>query len=456
MTLDPRTHAEYKISTREHIWNHSGQLDLFPNRWLRIGSAARKKELVFNNLLCHFTVDSLREAFTALDGSKAVGTDGMSKKVYGTHLEKNLQNLVRRIHVGSYKPQIKRQFDIPKANGKARPIAISCFEDKLVEWVLGKILSAIYEPIFIRNSFGFRPYHSVDHAVQAIHCSLKDDIRPFVVEIDFANFFNSIPHKKLMKIISKRISDRRLKGLIGRFLKVGILDQSGFLSHPDLGTPQGSIMSPILANVYLHDVLDAWFLENYASYTNIIVRYADDAVFFFKSQQVAESFLQELKGQAAKFGLALNEDKSGIIGFGKNDQQSLHFLGFTFYWGKKKPFSKRPLKIKTCQKTLLKKIQAFNAWIKSVRNKLKLPEIWKLAKAKLSGHFNYYGYSDNRHKLNHFYCQAIKSLFTWLNRRSQKRSYSWAQFHDRLKFNPLPVPPPMSKLKHLRKAWGYV
>lgn len=164
----------------------------------------------------------------------------------------------------------------------------------------------------------------------------------------------------------------------------------------------------------------------------------------------------DLKVRIARFGLSLNDDKTSIIGFGKNDNASLHFLGFTFYWGKKRPHIKRPLLIKTNQKTLLKKIQDFYLWIKSVRSTLKLPIIWKRAAAKLSGHFNYFGFSDNVQKLYHFYSEAINSLFIWLNRRSQKRSYTWEQFRDKLKFDPLPAPPPMAKLKHLGRRWAYV
>jgi len=456
LNLNSSTQTIYQDGKIEHIWNHSGQLEMFPNRWLRISFAARKKNVVFNNLLCHFNIETLREAFNALDGSKALGTDGINKKVYGKNLEENLTDLVNRIHKGSYSPQTKRLVQIPKADGTTRPIAISCFEDKLVEWVMGKILECTYEPIFIRNSFGFRPYLSAHDAIKATYCSLKDDNRPYIVEIDFAKYFNSIPHRKLMKILSKRISDRRFKGLIGRFLKVGVLEQSGITSSPEEGTPQGSIMSPILANIYLHYVLDEWFLQNYASYSDIIVRYADDAVFFFKSEQKAKQFFAHLKERVSEFGLVLNEEKSVIINFSKNERNSFNFLGFTFYWDKKRPYIKQALKIKTQQKTLHRKIQDFYLWIKSCRSSLKIDRIWKLAKAKLQGHFNYYGFSDNLPKLNHFYYEAIRSLFVWLNRRSQKQSYTWEQFQERLKFNPLPTVPSMAKLKHLNRRWAYV
>jgi len=428
----------------------------FPNRWLRIGYAAGNRTAVFNSLMGHINVETLREAYDCVDGRKAIGIDGVSKKAYGKKLEENLANLADRIHKGSYKPQEKREVLIPKANGKMRPIAISRIEDKLVEWVVGKILSCMYEPLFIRNSFGFRENRSAHGAIEAIYCSLKDNKRPNVVEIDFASFFNSIPHRKLIKILSKRMNDGRFKGLIGRFLKIGIIKQTGELEKPTVGTPQGSIMSPVLANIFLHEVLDQWFLENYASKANVIVRYADDAVFFFKGKDVAEKFVKALGKRIEQYDLELNEEKTNVISFDKSEHNTFDFLGFTFYWDKKRRGGKQPLKIKTQQKGLHKKIQEFYHWIKFIRSKIKLKEIWKLAKAKLTGHYNYFGYADNLPKLNHFYYEAIRSLFKWLNRRSQKRSFNWEQFKRKLEFNPLPTPPPMTKLKHLRREWAYV
>lgn len=426
-----------------------------PNRWLRIEYAARKKDIVFDNLLCHMNVETLREAYQALDGSKALGIDGVSKKVYGRNLEANLENLVDRIHKGFYKPQAKREVLIPKANGKMRPIAISCFEDKLVEWVVGKILECTYEPIFIETSFGFRKNRSQHQAIKAIYYSLKDNRRPHVVEIDFAHFFNSISHRKLMKILSKRVSDRRFKGLIGRFLRVGIMDALETVHPSEAGTPQGSVMSPVLANLFLHEMLDEWFLKNHASSSNVIVRYADDAVFLFESSSKATRFVEGLKNRVKQFGLELNKEKSNIIRFDRMDRTSFDFLGFTFYWSKKRRHVEASLAIKTQQKTLHKKIQEFYLWIKSVRSKLKLQEIWQLAILKLIGHYNYYGFADNLAKLNHFYQEAIRSLFKWLNRRSQMSSYSWEQFKRRLASNPLPAPPPMTKLIHLRRRLFY-
>jgi len=272
-----------------------------------------------------------------------------------------------------------------------------------------------------------------------------------VLEIDFSNFFNTIPHRKLMKVIGKRISDRRFKGLIGRFLKGKLITQRGEILPSEIGTPQGSAMSPILANIYLHEVIDQWFLDNYASYNNIIVRFADDAVFFFKKAEVAEQFKTCLKQRVEEFGLQLNEDKTTTIAMDKNENNQFNFLGFTFYWGKQG--SRRILKIKTQKEKLIKSIMEFSQWIKKVRNQLKLKDIWTLAKAKIRGHINYFGYHMNRLKLYHFYQEVIKSLFKWLNRRSQKYSYEWQGFMERIKNFPL-INRPLKDRKLKQLGWN--
>lgn len=422
-------------------------LDL--NSWARIGLSAKNPEIVFNNLFSHVNVENLRQAFQALDGTKAVGIDGISKTEYAKDLDSNLLDLITRIHIGTYRPQAKREVLIPKANGKTRPIAISCFEDKLVEWTIGKILESAYEPIFIRNSFGFRPRRSQHDAVKANFNILKDDKRPFVVEIDLANFFNSVSHRKLMKILRKRISDRRLLGLIARFLKVDILDQKGTTKQSEVGTPQGSVMSPILSNIFLHYALDTWFLENYGSNQAVIVRYADDAIFMFSREQQANDFLKALRLRLSEYGLSVNEDKTAIINFGKGKENIFNFLGFTFFWNKRKGWNKINLVIKTQKDRLSKKIQEITEWFKLNRSRMKRKELWSLTAAKLRGHYEYYGYFCNRGKLMLFYKSVIGALFKWLNRRSQKKSYNWPQFKQLLKSDQLPLPPETTKLKSL-------
>jgi RNA-directed DNA polymerase len=426
--------------------------DICLNRWIRISLRAQQnKTLAFENLLTHINVESLKEAFKAIDGSKAKGVDGMSKVEYGEKLEANLMDLVNRIHNGSYKPMPKREVLIPKANGKTRPIAIACFEDKLVDWTVGKILTQIYEPLFIPNSFGYRPNKAATQAMETCYYSLCKNKRKYVVEIDFSNFFNTIPHGKLMRMIGKRISDKRFKGLIGRFLKGELINAEGENLPSEIGTPQGSIMSPILANIYLNEVIDQWFMKDYASYHNVIVRYADDAVFIFKDESDAKQFLVDLERRTAEFGLSLNKDKTQMLKLAKGGHQQMNFVGFTIYWGKQA--SRTMLKVKTQKEKLVKSMQEFDHWIKRARNTMKLKEIWELAKSKIRGHNNYYGYWMNGHKLNHFYWEAIRSLYKWLNRRSQKRSYTWEGFCERLKYFPL-LSEPFNQMKLKRLGWS--
>lgn len=436
-------------SSRRTGFKGSAARNLELSSWTRIGLSAKNPEIVFNNLFSHIHVENLRQAFQALDGTKAVGIDGISKAEYAKDLDKNLEDLVSRLHIGTYRPQAKREFLIPKANGKTRPIAISCFEDKLVEWVIGKILESAYEPLFIRNSFGFRPRKSPDDAIKANYNILKDDKRPFVVEIDLANFFNTVPHRQLMKVLRKRINDRKLLGLVARFLKVDILDQQGLFNATEVGTPQGSVMSPILSNIFLHYALDTWFIENYGSQEAVIVRYADDAVFMFSKERQATEFLVALRRRLAEYNLSVNEDKTAIINFAKNEENIFSFLGFTFYWNKRKSWNKIKLVIKTQRDKLAKKIQEFTDWIKLNRSRLSRKKIWSITAAKLRGHYNYYGYFCNRGKLQLYYQSVIGALFKWLNRRSQKKSFNWKQFKGLLLREPLPLPPETTKLKQL-------
>jgi RNA-directed DNA polymerase len=449
MGMERRDQQSLTLNRTTHRGSSTGTSGQIKERWLRISLKAQDKFTVFHNLLTHINVETLSEAYNAIDGSKALGVDKVSKEAYGKSLNRNLKNLENKIHKGTYRPKPKREIQIPKANGKTRPIAIACFEDKLVDHVVGKILSTVYEPLFIRNSFGFRPNKSAHNAINASYCSLKDNSRSNVVEIDFSSFFNTIPHKQLIEVLGKRISDNRFKGLIGRFLVGDLINSDGEVLPSEVGTPQGGIMSPILANIYLNEVIDQWFLSNFASYNNVIVRYADDAVFFFKKEADASKFMVELEKRVSDYGLSLNKEKTKIVNFSKRSRTSFNFLGFTFYWGKPRKIRGALLQVKTQKEKLIKSIQEFECWIKTNRSKLKTAEIWKLAKSKLIGHYNYFGYWMNRAKLNHFYNQAIKSLYKWLNRRSQLISYKIEEFKEKLKQQPLPEPPTMAKLKQL-------
>lgn len=423
------------------------------NSWMQIGLLAKRKDAVIDNLFRHLSTENLREAYHAIDGSKAVGIDRVTKDQYGKNIDENLQGLVNRLHKGTYRPQAKRGVEIPKANGKTRLIAIGSFEDKLVEWVLAQILARLYEPLFINNSYGFRPKRNTHQAVQTIFSSLFQKKQNYIVDIDIKSFFDTVSHRKLIKMLEERIRDNKLLSLVSRMLEAGVLI-NGIQVERQLGTPQGGIVSPILSNIYLHHVLDVWFLENYSKMGGVISRYADDVVFTFKDEEEAKRFMTEVRGRFAHFNLELNEDKSKQIDFNPRSGKSFHFTGFTFYWGKDRSRQSRRLRVKTQRERLNKSITEINLWLKANRNRYNLQKIWGLISAKLRGHYNYFGVVGNRPKLVHFYYKVTGLLFKWLNRRSQKRSFSSESFKRRLLNHPLPFPPAMNKLKCLIERWG--
>jgi group II intron reverse transcriptase/maturase len=447
-----RAERKFEINSRPEDF----KLELQNNSWLRIGLTAKNTELVFNNLFCHFNLENLREAFHALDGTKAVGIDGMTKEKYGRGLERNLNDLLKRLHKGTYRPLPKRGTEIPKANGQMRPLAIASFEDKIVEWVLAKLLSTIHEPIFIKHSYGFRPKRSTLDAIKVFFCSLKDNKRPHVVEIDFTSFFNTVPHKRLLKMVSKRVSDRRIISLIARLLQVGIMEKTGDIKQNEVGTPQGAIVSPVLANIYLHYALDVWFMKEYAPHGAVMTRYADDAVFCFELEGDAKAFNHALRERMNGYKLSLNEEKSKTVNFHKKLKQVFSFLGFTFYWGKDRGSQAKLLKVKTEQKRLDKKVVEYSAWVKENRARMTTAELWEATNAKLRGHYQAFGVYGNRPRLYSFFYKVVAQLFRWLNRRSQKRSYTWAGFKMRMKQHPLLAPPGMDRLKQLVDRRIYV
>jgi RNA-directed DNA polymerase len=418
------------------------------NSWMRIGKLAKDKQVVFNNLFQHFNVENLREAYHAIDGSKAVGIDLITKDQYGKNIDSNLRDLVSRLHIGSYRPQAKRGVDIPKANGKTRLIAVGSFEDKLVEWVLAQILNQLYEPLFIENSYGFRPKRSAFHALKTTYEALFKKKRPHVVDIDIKAFFDTVSHRKMIKMLEKRIGDNKLLSLISRLLEVGIITE-GKLIEKDQGTPQGGIASPILSNIYLHYALDVWFMENFAKSGGVISRYADDVIFSFETQEEADRFFEQIRKRLVFYNLEINEEKSKKIHFNPKSGNTFHFLSFTFYWGKERGVGTKKLSVKTKKERIHKAINDANQWLKENRNRFTTDKIWTHIKSILRGHYNYFGLTHNRPKLVHFYHEVNRLVFKWLNRRSQRKSIDGAKFKRMLLQNPLPVPPETRKLKHL-------
>lgn len=422
--------------------------------WIASVAKARKKERM-NNLMRFFSIENLRHAFASIDGSKAMGSDGVTKKKYGESLEENLRNLHARMRRMAYRPAPARLILIPKPDGKKRPIAISNFEDKLVQKIAANILTAIYDHDFKRFSFGSRPERSCHGAIGYLYNKLKGYNLPWVVDVDLKNFFNTIDHKRLLEILSLRISDKVFLRYTARMLKAGILVE-GTRQEAEMGTPQGSIVSPILANIFLHHVLDEWFVKTIRpEMGGEMVRYADDMVAAFASEKKAGEFVKGLEDRLAIFGLSLNLDKTKTIGFCReNDQRgTFDFLGFTFFWGQWG--RKLTLKVRTSTKTLMKKIQDFGHWIKENRSRLKMETLWEKVTQKLQGHYQYFGVVWNRGKLLLFYRHVIGDLFRWLNRRSQKLSYTWEGFKMRIESKPLPLPAESRRLIQLTDPRWY-
>lgn len=417
--------------------------------WNRISvNSQRFKGEAMKNLFHCFDRKNLEEGFRALDGSKARGIDNVSKKEYEKKLDQNIERLLVKLHNGSYVPSPKREVLIPKSNGKTRPIAIACTEDKLVEKVMSNLLTSIYENTFLKCSYGFRPNLSCHHAINQAHkiLSSKDGLN-YVVEIDLANFFNTVNHRLLMKLVRKRIGSRKVLSLIHRQLVAKVENEEGETSTPNVGTPQGGIVSPILANIFLHYALDEWFGENYKMKAQM-VRYADDAVFFFKTKSAAEVFLKAVKSRLENFKLKLNEDKTRIIDISETSYEVFDFLGFTFYRGRKRKSRGRLVMVKTSKTKLFKAVGEFTDWIKKERNSKKTGELMKMANAKLRGHYNYFGYWCNRNHLQYYYTEVLRSLFKWLNRRSQRKSISPERFKLSI-ISRLVQPPELINLKQL-------
>ena len=409
--------------------------------WIRsaVGDPNGEK---MHNLMHHLNAGNLRQAFRSLDGTKATGIDRVSKEVYQQNLDENLAALERSIRGGGWCPRPAREVLIPKPQGGMRPLAIGCLEDKIVQTLVARILEAIYEPIFHRHSYGFRRGKSAHQALGRVYEVIDAHRRSCtVVEMDIEKFFNSVSHEWLTRTLEKRIDDPHFLRLIRRLLRNSILHADGRLAETLAGTPQGSPASPVLANICLHYLLDDWFTKNWSD-KGQFVRYADDAVFIFSDESHAHAFKQALIERMAEAGLKLNEDKTSVVPFSVNKPRgTVSLLGFQLYWGIRYRSTCKLLRVKTIPKRLHLGMQAFYRWIKAERNRLNLATLWRLAAQKLRGHYNYYGVMFNEAKLSYFHHTCIGALFKWINRRSQKRSYTWEQFERRLLFHPLPRPP---------------
>ncbi|MGO8927740.1 MAG: group II intron reverse transcriptase/maturase [Limisphaerales bacterium] len=383
----------------------------------------------FGDLFRHLNQASLRASFYLLRKNAASGVDGVTFREYEQNLEANLASLVERLKRKSYHARLIRRKYIPKGDGKRRPLGIPVLEDKLLQCAVTQILLAIYEADFLPCSYGYRPGRGPHDAVRELTDELHWEKHNFVVEADIKGFSDHLQHDKLLEMLGQRIGDGALLRLIRKWLKAGILEEDGRVIHPVLGTPQGGVISPVLANVYLHYVLDLWFEQELRKKNRGQSRlfcFADDFVACFEYRHEAAAFERALPERLARYGLEVAPDKTKMIRFGRNGgphNGRFDFLGFEYRWEpdrKGRPTVKR----RTARKKLQGSVQRMGEWLRTHRHE-KLRELMKTLKAKLRGHWNYYGVIGNSQSLNQYYYRTSELLYKWLNRRSQKRSYTW-------------------------------
>lgn len=411
----------------------------------RIGElSTENKQMVFNNLGHLLNVDMLKTLYQQLDGKKAVGIDNVTKDAYGAKLDENLNILMKKIRRGTYKPKPARITQIPKEDGSFRPLAISCFEDKLVQSAMSTILNTIYEPIFLPSSYGFRPEQSCHDALRALYKATFRNWNGALIEIDIRKYFNKIPHVELMKFLQNKISDKRFLRLIEVLITAPIIEDNKNSANL-LGCPQGSIISPILANVYLHHVIDEWFEEiktTHFSGRGETIRYADDMVFTFEKQSDAERFYEVLPKRLAKYGLEMHMDKSQILPAGHhvaskaikegNRLPTFNFLGFTCYWGKSKNGYWR-LKYTSRRDRFAGKLKGMKEFLNENLNTEDTPALLKTVIRGIKGWINYHGISDNRRRVRQYLESSKVIIFRWFNRRGRKKPLTWVRYTEILR-----------------------
>jgi RNA-directed DNA polymerase len=407
-------------------------------------TARRDRKLRFTALLHHVTVDLLRDSYHSLKKRAAPGVDGVTWEEYGQTLEARLSDLHGRIHRGAYRAKPSRRFWIPKSDGRQRPLGIAALEDKVVQHAVGTVLNQIWEEDFRGFSYGFRPGRSQHDALDALYVGIERKKVNWVLDLDIRAFFDKIEHSWMIKFVKHRIGDRKIVRLIQKWLKAGVMEQGRWIETEE-GTPQGAVISPILANLYLHYVLDLWvdqWRRKDATGEVIIVRYADDAVLGFQHREDAERFLRQLRERLGKFGLEVHPEKTRLIEFGRyaaerrkkrgeGKPETFNFLGFTHICGTSQKASHFVVQRKTIGKRMAAKLKEIKAELQR-RMHESIEVTLKWLKSVVRGYFQYHAVPGNEHRLRAFRKDVLRSWLRRLRRRSQRSRWTWARFLERL------------------------
>lgn len=386
--------------------------------------------------------ETLKEQHRKQKTGKAKGVDKMTKEEYEAKLDERIEDLVTRMKKFSYRPNPVRRTYIPKANGKMRPLGIPSYEDKLVQGAMADILNEIYENIFLDCSYGFRKNRNCHQAIEKINQTIMTKKVNYIVDADIKGFFDNVNHKWLINMLKETIEDKNFIRYIERFLKSGIMENLEF-HESDKGTPQGGLISPILANVYLHYVLDLWvekYIKPRCKGEVYLIRYADDFLVMFQNENEARAFMKILPKRFAKFGLELEMSKSRILPFGrfKGTKESFDFLGFTFYNGKTLNGKYRTV-IRTSKKKMRQKKENAKLWLKEHMHD-NIYDVLEILKLKLTGHYRYYGVNGNFLSLLKFYKYVKYRYFRVLQRRGQKHPIPWNVFNQIWEAMSMPIP----------------
>ena len=409
-------------------------------------------ELGFTSLNHLIDIDWLREAYRLTRKSGATGVDGQTAQEYAENLEVNLQDLLQRAKSGTYRaPPVLRKH-IPKGPGtETRPIGIPTFEDKILQRAIVMLLESIYEQDFHEGSYGFRPKRSPHHALDALWQETTRIGGGWILEVDLRKFFDTLDHSHLRDFVSRRIRDGVVRRLIGKWLKAGVLED-GNVSYPESGSPQGGCISPILANIYLHYVLDTWFEETVKpqlSGSAKLIRFADDFVIVFSNRNAALQVMEMLTARFGAYGLTVHPEKTRLVDFrhpshsgrkreGLSKPDTFDLLGFTHYWGKSRK-GKWVVKRNTMSKRLTRAVRSIYQWCRTYRHR-PVQQQWAKLCQKVRGHYAYYGVTGNGRMLNNFRHETQRVWRKWLNRRNRKREMTWEKFAQLEKRYPLPLP----------------